>query len=147
MFTIFYKVVWAVATSFIILASIYFTKKLRFKQFNVKALFSSLKDDGKKSGGLSPIDTLMLTLAGRIGVGSIAGIALGIYIGGIGTIFWVWVTTFLVAILSYSETYLGIKYREKDNDGNYVGGPSYYIRKGLHKKKLSYLYALLIIVC
>ena len=107
----------------------------------------SLKDDNKKGNGLSPKDTLMLTLAGRIGVGSIAGIALGIYIGGIGTIFWVWVTTFLVAILSYSETYLGIKFREKDSDGNYIGGPSYYIKNGLHKKKLSYIYALLIIFC
>ena len=147
MFTIFYKVVWAIATSLITLSSIYFSKKLKYKQLNVKELILSLKDDNKKGNGLSPKDTLMLTLAGRIGVGSIAGIALGIYIGGIGTIFWVWVTTFLVAILSYSETYLGIKFREKDYDGNYIGGPSYYIKNGLHKKKLSYLYALLIIVC
>lgn len=147
MFTIFYKVVWAVATSVIVISSVYFTKKLKGRQLNIKALFNSLKDDGKKSNGLSPKDTLMLTLAGRIGVGSIAGIALGIYIGGIGTIFWVWVTTFLIAILSYVETYLGIKYREKDEDGNYIGGPSHYIKKGLGNRKLAYIYALLIIIC
>lgn len=147
MFTIFYKIVWAVATSIIILSSIYFTKKLKCKQLNIKGLISSLKSSGKKEEGLSPKETLMLTLAGRIGVGSIAGISLGIYIGGIGSIFWVWITTFLVVILSYAETYLGVKYREKDEEGNYIGGPSYYIRNGLHNKKLAYVYAILIIVC
>lgn len=147
MFTIFYKVVWAVATSFIILSSIYFTKKLRFRQLNIKGFISSLKDDDKNKDGLSPKDTLMLTLAGRIGVGSIAGIALGIYIGGLGTIFWVWITTFLISILSYVETYLAIKYRGKDGEGNYNGGPNYYIKKGLGNKKLAYLYAFLIIIC
>lgn len=147
MFTIFYKLVWAVATSVIIIASIYFTKKLGCKQLNLKGIISSLKPSKKKGQGLSPIDTLMLTLAGRIGVGSIAGVALGIYIGGVGSIFWVWITTFLTAILSYVETYLGVKFREKDSDGNYIGGPSYYIRNGLHNKKLAYFYSILIIVC
>lgn len=147
MFTIFYKVVWAVATSIIILSSIYFTKKLKCKQLNVKKLINSLRLSNHSGDGISPKDTLMLTLAGRIGVGSIAGIALGIYIGGIGSIFWVWITTFLISILSYVETYLGVKYHEIDDDGNYIGGPSYYIKKGLRNKKLAYLYAFLIIVC
>lgn len=147
MFTIIYKIIWAVATSFIVIASIYFTKKFRCKQFNVKGFIGCLKSEEKSSDGLSSRDALMLTLAGRIGVGSIAGIALGIYIGGVGSIFWVWVTTFLIAILSYVETYLGVKYREKDEDGNYIGGPSYYIKKGLNNKKLARIYAILIIVC
>lgn len=147
MFTIFYKVVWAIATSIIVLSSIYFTKRLKCKQLNVKGIIQSLRSSNNIADGLSPKDTLMLTLAGRIGVGSIAGIALGIYIGGIGSLFWVWVTTFLIAILSYAETYLGVKYREKDSEGNYIGGPSYYIKKGLRNKKLAYVYAILIIVC
>ena len=147
MFTIIYKLLWSIATATIVCASIYFTKKLNFKQFNVKELFSSLKTTKVEKGELSPKDTLMLALAGRIGVGSIAGIALGIYIGGIGSIFWVWITTFLIAILSYVETYLGIKYREKDSDGNYIGGPSYYIQNGLHNRKMACIYAILIIFC
>ncbi len=147
MFSIFYKILWAVATSFIILSSIYFTKYLNFKQFNIKKIIKSLKSSSDSNSGISPIDTLMLTLGGRIGVGSIAGISLGIYMGGIGSVFWVWITTFLVAILSYVETYLGIKYREKDSDDNYLGGPSYYIKNGLNKKKLAYLYAILIVFC
>lgn len=147
MFTIFYKVVWAIATSIIVLSSIYFTKKLKCKQLKLKKIIDSLRVSNQSGDGLFPKDTLMLTLAGRIGVGSIAGIALGIYIGGIGSIFWVWITTFLIAILSYAETYLGVKYREKDDDGNYIGGPSYYIKKGLHNRKLAYVYSILIIVC
>ena len=147
MFSIIYKILWAVATSFIIISSVYFTKQLRFRQFNAKGIINSLKCSSEKDSGLSSMETLMLTLAGRIGVGSIAGIALGIYIGGIGSLFWVWITTFLIAILSYVETYFGIKYHEKDEDGNYIGGPSYYIKNGLNKKKLAYLYACLIIVC
>ena len=147
MFTTFYKIVWAVATSFILVASIYFTKKLKCKQFNVKGFICCLKSEEKSSAGISSKDALMLTLAGRIGVGSIAGIALGIYIGGVGSIFWVWITTFLITILSYVETYLGVKYRKKDTDGNYIGGPSYYIKKGLNNKTLANIYAILIIVC
>ena len=147
MFTIIYKLLWGVATAVIICASMYFTKKLNFKQFDVKRLISSLKSTDEEKDGLSSKDTLMLTLAGRIGVGSIAGIALGIYVGGMGSIFWVWITTFLIAILSYVETFLGIRYREKDSDGNYVGGPSYYIQNGLNNRKLACVYAFLIIFC
>ena len=87
----------------------------------------------------------MITLAGRIGVGSIAGIALCIYIGGIGSIFWLWVMTIFSAILAYSETVLGLLYKERD--GNfYKGGPSYYIKNGLGNKKLGGFYAILIII-
>lgn len=147
MFTVCYKILWAITTSIILLSSVYFTRLLKCGQLNVKKLFSSFRNSSKNSVGLTPKDTLMLSLAGRIGVGSIAGIALAIYIGGIGSIFWVWITTFLIAILSYVETYLGILYREKDEDGNYIGGPSYYIKNGLHNKKLACWYAVLIIVC
>lgn len=147
MFSIIYKIAWAISTSIIVLASIYFTKKLKFAQFNIKKMTISFKTKSTISSGLKPLDSLMLTLAGRIGVGSIAGVALGIYIGGPGTIFWIWVTTFLVAILSYAETYLGIKYREEDENKNYLGGPSYYIKNGLGYNVLSSLYAILIIIC
>ena len=147
MFTIFYKILWAIATAMILLSSIYFTRLLKYGQLNLKKLFGSLRNSSNHHVGLTPKDTLMLTLAGRIGVGSIAGIALAIYIGGAGSIFWVWITTFLIAILSYVETYLGILYREKDDSGNYIGGPSYYIKNGLHNKKVACCYAVLIIIC
>ena len=124
MLTITHKVLWAIATSMILLSSVYYSIKLKWKQFKMFSLFKEIFNKKNKNS----YDALMLTLAGRIGVGSIAGIALGIYIGGVGTIFWLWVTTFIVSILSYVETILGIKYQEKNNVC--VGGPSYYIKNG-----------------
>lgn len=109
MLTITHKVLWAIATSMILLSSVYYSIKLKWKQFKIFSLFKEIFNKKNKNS----YDALMLTLAGRIGVGSIAGIALGIYIGGVGTIFWLWVTTFIVSILSYVETILGIKYQEK----------------------------------
>lgn len=145
MFEWVYKIIWAIATSSIIISSIYFTFKLRFIQFDFKKIFHHLIQIQEKSE-ISSFDILMLTLAGRIGVGSIAGVALGIYIGGIGSIFWLWFTAILISVLSYCETVLGMTYRKKKNNV-FVGGPSYYIEKGLGNKKLAVCYALLILFC
>lgn len=87
-----------------------------------------------------------MTLGGRIGVGSIAGIALAINVGGVGTIFWIILMSFISAPISYAETILGMKYRKKDNN-QYLGGPSYYINKGLNKRNLAIFYSILIIIC
>ena len=88
----------------------------------------------------------MMVLAGRIGVGSIAGVALAIYLGGVGSIFWMWVIAILSAINAYCETVLGIIYKEKDQGDVYKGGPSYYIKKGLGNKTLGSIYAILILI-
>lgn len=138
------KIIWAIATVLIVFSSLYFSCKLKFLQFNVKEMFSSFFSNSKNEK-IKPFNVLMITLAGRIGVGSIAGIALCIYIGGIGSIFWLWVMTIFSAILAYSETVLGLLYKERD--GNfYKGGPSYYIKNGLGNKKLGGFYAILIII-
>ena len=86
-----------------------------------------------------------MALAGRIGVGSLAGVALSIYIGGIGSIFWMWVTAFLCAPNAFSEGLLGVLYHKKGEDGVHYGGPSHYIRNGLKKKNWANVYAVLII--
>ncbi len=137
------SILWAVATSFIIVTSVYLTFYLRFPQFNLKKILFSFHSKEKK--GLSNFSVFMMSLAGKIGIGSIAGIALAIYIGGPGSIFWIWIMTILSAVLCYSETILGTLYKEKDGD-LYKGGPSYYIKKGLCYPKLGGLYAILIII-
>lgn len=142
MFQIINKLIWAVATSLIVISSIYLTIYLGFPQFKLKKIFKSLKNDNKN---LSNFKVLMMSLAGKIGVGSIAGIALSIYIGGPGSIFWIWVMTILSAVLCYSETILGNIYKEKDGEF-YKGGPSYYIRKGLGYNTLGTIYAIVIII-
>lgn len=133
------SVIWAIVTSLIIVIGFYFSFNLSFPQFNFKKIVKSLKNNDNK--GISPIKTLYLTLAGRIGVGSIAGVALAIYIGGAGTVFWMWVIALISGSLAYVETMMAIKYKDK----NY-GGPSYYISKGLKKKYLACTYSLIVIV-
>lgn len=139
------KILWAVATSLIILSGIYFTIKLKGIQFKFKEIILSLKNSDNDSS-VTPFETLAMSLAGRIGVGSLAGTALSIYLGGIGSIFWVWITAFLCAPNAFSESLLGVLYQKKDKNGIHVGGPYYYIRDGLNKKRIANLYAILILI-
>ena len=137
---------WIIVTILIFLTGLYFSIKLNGIQFNFKRMIKELtkKEDNKE--GISSFKALMLSLAGRIGVGSISGVSLAIYLGGPGTIFWIWFISLLSSTLAYSETYLGIKYKEKDNKV-FKGGPSYYIKKGLNLPKLGSVYAIIIIIC
>ncbi|MBR2418740.1 MAG: alanine:cation symporter family protein, partial [Clostridia bacterium] len=82
----------------------------------------------------------------RIGVGSIAGIAISIYYGGVGSIFWMWISSLLATSLTFVETILGMIYQKKDTDSISKGGPSYYIKYGLNNKLLGIIYALIIIM-
>ena len=88
----------------------------------------------------------MMVLGGRIGVGSIAGIALAIYLGGVGSIFWMWIIGFISASNAFAETVLGLKYKEKDEQNIYKGGPSYYLKNGLKNNGLGKIYAYIIII-
>lgn len=137
------KIVWAIATPLLLISGIYFTFQLKGVQFNFKKMIKSLKT--KEETTISPIQTLMLSSAAKIGVGSIAGIALALYFGGEGTIFWLWITSFITAPNAFVESLLGSKYKVKEKE-IYMGGPSYYIKNGLNNKKLSFIYAIFIIV-
>lgn len=137
------SILWAIATILMVYSGVYFTYKLKFVQFNFKEMFKNIIK--KEDNSISPFESLMMVLGGRIGVGSIAGIALAIYLGGIGSIFWMWIIGFISAANSFSETTLGVKYQEKDKN-LYKGGPSYYIKNGLNNKKLGRFYALIIVI-
>lgn len=144
MLTFINKMIWIIATFLIIFSSFYFTFSLKGVQFKLKRMFKSLFHE-KKTEGIKPYQTLMMVLAGRIGVGSIAGVALAIYLGGVGSIFWMWIIAFIGASNSFVETVLGIIYKEKDENNIYKGGPSYYIEKGLNNKLLGGIYAIIVI--
>ena len=137
------SILWAIATILMVYSGVYFTYKLKFVQFNFKEMLKNIIK--KEDNTISPFESLMMVLGGRIGVGSIAGIALAIYLGGIGSIFWMWIIGFISAANSFTETTLGVKYQEKDNI-LYKGGPSYYIKNGLNNKKLGKLYAFIIVI-
>ena len=143
MFQLINSILWGVATALILIVSIYLTFYLRFPQFKIKKIIKSTFKKEKR--GISNFSVFMMSLAGKIGVGSIAGIALSIYIGGPGSIFWLWIMTIFSAVLCYSETILGNLYKEPDGDV-YKGGPSYYIKKGLGFNKLGSFYAIIIII-
>ena len=136
-------VLWSTAIVLLMGGGIYFTIKLGFPQFKLKKMLAGLKNDHEQE--VSPFKSLTMSLAARIGVGSLAGIALAIYIGGPGTIFWIWITSIFTSVNSFCESYLGAKYQEKDGNA-YKGGPAFYIDKGLKNKKLAKTYAILIII-
>ena len=139
------KLLWGLASFMIIGCGFLFTTLFRGPQFQFQKMFQALfkKNSGE---GISAMETLMMVLAGRIGVGSLAGVALAIYYGGPGTIFWMWMITLLCAIHTFAETVLGNIYKEKDFKKVYKGGPMYYIKNGLSKPQLGFIYALFILI-
>lgn len=96
-----------------------------------------------KDGSMSPFQAVCTALAGTVGTGNIAGVAGAIALGGPGAIFWMWCSAFLGMCTKFSEVTLAIHFREKNSNGEYVGGPMYYIKNGLSKKWyfLAVLYA------
>lgn len=139
------KMVWVVATSLIIISGLYFSYSLKFVQLNFKEMFKNLFSKTNNQKGISPVQSFLMTLGSRIGVGSIAGVALALYVGGPGSIFWMWISAFFSSANTFAETVLGIVYRKKDGN-EYKGGPSYYLKYGLSKPKLGGMYAILILV-
>ncbi len=101
-------------------------------------------DDPAHKGQLTHFQALSAALSATIGIGNIAGVAIGIYWGGPGAIFWMWVTAAFGMALKYAECTLAIKYRKIDSDGNVRGGPMYYIEMGLGKRfrPLAWIFAL-----
>ncbi len=143
-FLIMLSMMWGITSFLIIYTSIKYSLHFKFRQFNIKEIIKGIKSKSKNN--ISPLNSLCISLAAKIGVGSLSGVALAIYFGGIGTIFWIIIISLIVSINTYVECLLGIKYREKVN-GLLVGGPSFYIKKCLSNKKIALLYSFLIIVC
>ncbi|WP_341960944.1 alanine/glycine:cation symporter family protein [Pseudomonas sp. RC10] len=126
----------------------YFTIRSRFVQmrhfFHMFAVFrESLRSS---SGQLSSFQALMLSLAGRVGAGNIAGVGIAVTLGGPGAVFWMWVTALVGMASSFFECSLGQLYKRCDSEGQYRGGPSFYIQHGLGKRWLGMVMAVLLLV-
>jgi len=103
--------------------------------------------EGRSSdAGVSSFQALTMSLSGRVGTGNIAGVATAIAIGGPGAIFWMWTVAFLGASTAYIEATLAQIYKEKDDNGNYRGGPAYYIEKSMGQKWYAWTFAVATIV-
>lgn len=85
-------------------------------------------------GAMTPFQAVCTALSATVGTGNIAGVAGAIAIGGPGAVFWMWISAFLGMCTKFSEVTLAVHYREKNEKGELVGGPMYYIKNGLGKK-------------
>lgn len=85
------------------------------------------------TGEVSPFQALMTCLSATVGTGNIAGVATAIFLGGPGALFWMWCTALVGMATKYSEIVLAVHYRERDEHGEYIGGPMYAIKNGLGK--------------
>ncbi|MPY24657.1 sodium:alanine symporter family protein [Shewanella sp. YLB-07] len=90
--------------------------------------------DKNIKGEISPFNALMTSLSATIGTGNIAGVATAIFLGGPGALFWMWCTALVGMATKFAEAVLAVKYREVDANGNFSGGPMYYIKNGLSSK-------------
>lgn len=130
-----------VLIGFIVLCGLYFSIRTRFLQIrHIKEMVKLLISGKGSDAGVSSFQALAMSLSGRIGVGNIAGTATGIAYGGPGAVFWMWVITFIGAASAYVESTLAQIYKEKQ-DGEYRGGPAYYIEKGLGWKWFAIVFA------
>lgn len=140
-------ILWMNICIILLVFSIKLTIQSNFIQFRFIKIIQSIFKTKKDKNEITNFQILMMSLGGKIGVGSISGIALAIYYGGIGTIFWMLIITLVISVFSFYEVYLGNFFKEIDTNKIYKGGPSYYIKKGLNKKKLSFFYTILIVIC
>lgn len=140
-------IIWSNALIFLCLGTgIYFSFTTRFLQVRYFKAMIRLLIVGKSSDkGVSSFQAFALALSGRIGTGNIAGVATAIAMGGPGAIFWMWVIAFLSAASAYVEATLGQIFREV-KEGQYRGGPAFYIEKGLGIKWYAALFAFVTIM-
>ncbi|MFS2125394.1 alanine/glycine:cation symporter family protein [Pseudomonas sp. Pseusp97] len=126
----------------------YFTIRSRFVQFrHFGHMFGVFKESIRgQSGQLSSFQALMLSLAGRVGAGNIAGVGIAVTLGGPGAVFWMWVTALVGMSSSFFECTLAQVYKRSDGDGLYRGGPAYYIQHGLKLRWMAMTFAVLLLV-
>ena len=105
----------------------------------------SLSDKDKNHKHISSFQAFAVSVATRVGTGNLAGVATAIAIGGPGAVFWMWVIALIGSATAFIESTLGQLYKQRHKD-SFVGGPAYYIEKGLHCKWMAYLFAVLITI-
>jgi AGCS family alanine or glycine:cation symporter len=112
---------------------LFFTVRLGFIQFvNFGEMFRAVM--GSRAGdsaGITPFQALCTSLASRVGTGNLAGVAVALYLGGPGAIFWMWVVALVGMATAYAESTLAQLYKTRNAEGEYRGGPAFYIARGL----------------
>lgn len=128
----------------LVAAGLWFTIRLGFLQFRLfTQMFSVMKGSTQSNAaGISPFQALATSLAARVGTGNLAGVAVAITLGGPGAVFWMWMIALLGMATGFAESTLAQLYKVKDVNGEYRGGPAYYIQMGLNKRWLAVTFSL-----
>ncbi len=124
-------------------AGLYFTIRTKFVQgrYFVESI-RVVTEKPTEEGAVSSFQALMVSTASRVGTGNIVGVATAICMGGFGAVFWMWLIAFIGGASAFVESTLAQVYKRKDPDGNYYGGPSYYIEAAIHSRPLAILFAI-----
>lgn len=131
----------------IFLLGLYFTLKLRFVQISkLKMSFATLFKKSTGEGSISHYQAVASVLAGNFGTGNISGMAVALAMGGPGALMWMWVMAFFGSAIQFVNCVLGVKYRKKNEKGEYVGGPMHYLAEGLGFKKTAAFFSFLAII-
>ncbi|MBM7454907.1 AGCS family alanine or glycine:cation symporter [Oceanisphaera litoralis] len=127
---------------------VFFTVRLGFIQFrHFGHMFSVLRHSRKAdAAGISSFQALCTSLAARVGTGNLAGVAVALYLGGPGAIFWMWLIALIGMSTAFAESALAQLYKVKDEAGNYRGGPAYYMEKGLGMRWMGVMFAIFLII-
>jgi AGCS family alanine or glycine:cation symporter len=145
-------IVWTyILIAVLIILGLYFSLKSKFVQFRyfgemIRILGDKTMVSAEGKRGISSFQAFTISAASRIGTGNMAGVATAIAAGGPGAVFWMWVIAFLGAASSFVESTLAQIYKVKDKDG-FRGGPAYYMEKGLNKRWMGILFAVIITFC
>jgi alanine or glycine:cation symporter, AGCS family len=128
----------------LIAAGLWFSFRLGFVQLrHFGHMFTIMKGSTKSDkSGISSFGALCTSLSARVGTGNLAGVAVAISLGGPGAIFWMWVIAILGMATGFAESVLGQLYKVKDTNGEFRGGPAYYIQQGLNKRWLAVTFSL-----
>ncbi|MBX9922504.1 MAG: sodium:alanine symporter family protein [Rhabdochlamydiaceae bacterium] len=131
----------------VIAIGFYLTLKLRFVQLThlKKSFLCFTKNNSESDGNISRFRAVCSVLAGNLGTGNISGMAVAIATGGPGALVWMWVMVFFGSVIQFVSCVLGVSYRKKTESGEYVGGPMYYLERGLGLRKTGVLFAALAI--
>ena len=130
----------------LILGGLYFTVRTKFVQLRLfKETFRVIFEKPKTAGHVSSFGALMISTASRVGTGNIIGVSTAICLGGMGAVFWMWLTALIGGAAAFVESTLAQIYKRKNPDGSSYGGPSFYIESACHNKVLAVIFALALI--
>ncbi len=137
---------WQVLIVLLVAAGIWFTLRLGALQIrHFTHMFGLMRSSTESdANGISSFQALCTSLSARVGTGNLAGVAIAISLGGAGAVFWMWVIALLGMATGYAESLLAQVYKVKNSNGEYRGGPAYYIQQGLGNRWLAVVFSVCI---